>query len=240
MISAIVDILSLVVGATSVLPSQQSQSTHASVIAAPRTDPGILERQALCIQRAKESAPVALVFVGDSITQGWEDAGAASWKATFAEEGALNLGVSGDRTEHVLYRLQEAPLTRLHPKAVILLIGTNNLGHGTADARETLDGTVKVIETIRAQVPDATLIACATFPRGERFNQQRGDILQVNQAVARRFASDEHVVCLDLGSKFLDPDGSIPRSLMPDYLHLSPEGYAVWATGVKHALTKRP
>ena len=231
-------IVAFVVGATSIMPNPSVPPSHVAVVAAPRTDEGILDRQALCIKRAKESAPAPIVFVGDSITQAWEDPGAQVWKDSFAPMGAVNLGVSGDRTEHVLWRLQEAPLTRLQPKAVVLLIGTNNLGHGTSNATQTLEGTVKVIETIRTQVPEATIIACATFPRGEQFNTMRGDILQINQAVARRFASDDHVVCLDLGVKFLNPDGSIPAALMPDSLHLTPAAYAIWAAGIREVFAK--
>lgn len=221
-------------------PPPPLERTSSSSVAAPRTDAGILARQSDCVQLAKECAPASLVFVGDSITQGWNDGGVAMWDKHFAPIGAVNLGVSGDRTEHVLWRLQAAPITRIKPKAVVLLIGTNNIGHGTATVYETLDGTVKVIELLRAQVPDATIIACAVFPRGEQMNVMRGDALQVNQAVVRAFAGDSKVVCLDLGPKFLNPDGSIPLELMADSLHLTPKGYAVWADGIRAELAKLP
>lgn len=203
-----------------------------------RTDEGILPRQAEVIRRARESAPAKVVFVGDSITQSWEDPGAAIWQERFAPMGALNLGVSGDRTEHVLWRLQEAPLTRLNPRAVVLLIGTNNLGHGTANAQETLAGVKAVVAMIRKQVPDATLVLCSTFPRGETINAMRGDILQVNQAVAVAVKGDPKVVVVDLGDKFVSADGTISRQLMPDALHLTPKGYAIWADGITAALVR--
>lgn len=207
-----------------------------SLTPVPRSDAGILARQDVVLDRARTADPAALVFVGDSITQGWEDPGKATWATAFAPIGAVNLGVSGDRTEHVLWRLSQAPLTRLAPKVVVLLIGTNNLGHQHDDAQGTLAGITAVARTIRAQVPDATLALMAVFPRGERINAMRGDLLQINQALAVAFAGDPKVTIVDCGARFVKPDGSIDAALMPDALHLSPDGYAIWAQALEPVL----
>jgi lysophospholipase L1-like esterase len=183
-----------------------------------------------------------VVFIGDSITQGWEDDGRAVWSERIAPLGALNLGVSGDRTEHVLWRLGQAPITRLNPKAVVLLIGTNNVGHGRDDAAATLAGVRAVVSLVRAQAPTATVIVCGILPRGEQMNAMRGELLQVNQALAREFGAScdtdaplpagGGVRFIDFGTRFIAPDGKIPPGLMPDALHLSPAGYSVWADAV--------
>ncbi len=201
-----------------------------SVRPVPRTE-GAVERQTEVLRRVREAAgPAHLVFVGDSITQGWEGNGRERWEADFAPYNAMNLGVSGDRTEHVLWRLREAPLTPLAPKAIVLLIGTNNLGHGSSNAEETLLGVRRVIETLRAQCPDATVVVCGILPRGNRFNAMRGDICQINQVLAR--LDDARTIVVDFGERFVAIDGSIPTELMPDYLHLSPAGYGVWADAI--------
>jgi lysophospholipase L1-like esterase len=202
-----------------------------SVVPVARTDEGILARQTECLRRAKESAPAPVVFVGDSITQGWESAGAAVWKERMAPLGALDLGVSGDRTEHVLWRLKEAPLTRLEPRAIVLLIGTNNLGRGANMAEETLLGVTRVIAMLREQCPKSRILALNIFPRGERFNAMRGEIAQINQALSR-LDDGEHVRCLRIGDRFVEADGSIRREIMPDFLHLSEAGYRIWADGL--------
>lgn len=221
----------ILVGLLAMSPSFSNEQS--TVTPAPRIDEGILARQSEVLRRAHDSAPVQLVFVGDSITQAWEDGGAEIWKERFAPSGALNLGVSGDRTEHVLWRLDQAPLTRLDPKAVILLIGTNNLGHGTATAAQTFAGVRAVIAKIQSQVPKARILLCAIFPREEEMSAMRGDVAQVNQALASAFANDSSVRMIDLCASFVGANGKIPARLMPDFLHLSPAGYQVWADGIR-------
>lgn len=211
-----------------------------SLVPAPRKEQGAIERQDLLLCRVRESkGPVDVVFVGDSITQGWEGPGKEAWDTVRASMVAapitmLNLGNSGDRTEHVLWRLQQAPLTPLAPKAIVLLIGTNNLGHGTSNAAETLAGTRAVLKLLHEQCPQARIVAMATFPRGERLNPMRGDILQVNQAIAADHGAE--VAVLDIGTRFVQPEGDIRKDLMPDALHLSPAGYRIWADAVAEAL----
>ncbi|MAD19458.1 MAG: GDSL family lipase [Planctomycetaceae bacterium] len=213
-----------------------------AVVPAPRTDEWAIARQAELLRRARESAPHDVLFVGDSITQAWEGPGAGTWKARIAPLNALNLGNSGDRTEHVLWRLREAPLTRLDAKHVVLLIGTNNLGHGTSDAAETLAGVTRVAETLAEQCPDATIHILEIFPRGERMNPMRGDICQINQALRAMVAGERaaattagrrpRFTILPLGDAFMRPDGTIPKEIMPDYLHLTPDAYRMWADAI--------
>jgi lysophospholipase L1-like esterase len=201
----------------------------------------------MLLERARTGDPSPVIFIGDSITQGWELEGGKLWAERFAPLKAINLGASGDRTEHVLWRLKEAPLGRLDPSVVVILIGTNNVGHGRDDAAATLAGVNAVVECVRAQVPKASIVLCSIFPRGAQMNAMRGQVLQVNQALARTYPSEgggggvrRGVQVLDLGTRFIDPDGSIPASLMPDGLHLSPAGYAVWAEALRPFMPMAP
>jgi len=209
-----------------------------SVVPAPRDQAGSIARQDECIRRVRESSPAKVLFVGDSITQSWEGPGSVAWAKHLAPLGALNLGNSGDRTEHVLWRLEQAPLTRLTPEHIVLLIGTNNLGHGTSNAAETLAGIVEVARTLAAQCPEATIHLLEIFPRGERINPMRGEICQINQAL-RAFVAAEHAGASPgrfkihaIGDRFVAPDGSISRELMPDFLHLTPAAYEIWAEAI--------
>lgn len=213
-----------------------------STVPAPREDPGGAARQATVLERARTLPPAQVVFIGDSITQGWETEGSAVWRERIEPLGAVNLGVGGDRTEHVLWRLLQAPIGRLGPKAVVIMIGTNNIGHGRDDAAKALAGIRAVVSLVRAQAPTATVILCAILPRGATMNVMRGELLQANQALAREFgtphdpgsaeAAAAGVQFLDFGVRFIDADGKIPAELMPDALHLSPKGYAVWADAI--------
>ena len=210
-------------------PATKAPASNAAVVPARRGDEGIQPRVEETLRRARETAKAPIVFVGDSITQGFETAGKKTW-SVFAELGAVNLGVSGDRTEHVLWRLQQAPITRLEPKVIVLLIGTNNLGHGTANAEQTLEGVLAVLAALRAQAPQARILVTEIFPRGERINAMRGDILQVNQAV--RGQVDANTRCLPIGDRWVLADGTIAKATMPDFLHLSPAAYEQWAAAL--------
>jgi len=209
----------------------QDARKPSSLVPAPRTDDWAVKREAECIRRATESEPTPVVFVGDSITQSWEDPGKAAWAKHIAPLGALNLGNSGDRTENVLWRLDKAPLGRLKPKHIVLLIGTNNLGHGTSNATETLEGVKAVASRLAEQCPDATVHILEIFPRGERFNAMRGDICQINQALRAWVAGQtgSRLAIHAIGDRFMGTDGSISKEIMPDALHLTPKGYEMWA-----------
>jgi lysophospholipase L1-like esterase len=214
--------------AYSAMPGQAPESPrNPATTPTPRTDAAILARQAEVLRRAREAPASPVVFLGDSITQGFEGAGQAAWDRHLAPLGALNLGVSGDRTEHVLWRLEQASLARLEPKAIVLLIGTNNLGHGTSTAEQTLEGLHRILATLRAQAPDAVVVALEIFPRGERFNAMRGDIAQINQVL--RTQRGERVRVLSIGDRWVRRDGGIARESMPDFLHLSEAAYEEWA-----------
>jgi lysophospholipase L1-like esterase len=213
-----------------------------SVVPVPRTDAGGKRREEELLRRAREEKG-DVVFVGDSITQAWEGPGKQQWDKRFAPWNALNLGNSGDRTEHVLYRLEQAPLKRLHPEHIVLMIGTNNLGHGSSTAAETLLGIKRIVETLREQCPDAVVHVLEVFPRGDAINPMRGDIAQINQALrayVRAAASPQQLRIHAIGDLFVEPDGEIRREIMPDALHLSPEGYTIWAEALAPLLRKQP
>lgn len=215
-----------------------AKDTHSAIDAMPRGDRGWKERQDVLNKRAEEAGEKAqLIFVGDSITQGWEGEGKEVWTKHFAKYNAVNLGIGGDRTQHVLWRLDNGNLKGLKPKAAVVMIGTNNSNGEDNTPGQIADGVTAIVQKVREKLPQTKILLLPIFPRGENFNNQRGKILQVNQ-VLQKLADEKNIFWVDFGHKFVNPDGRIPRELMPDYLHLSPPAYQIWAESIDPLLEK--
>lgn len=155
-----------------------------------------------------------------------------------APRHAVNLGISGDRTEHVLWRFENGNLEGIAPKAAVVMIGTNNfLGDGTNSPEQVLEGVRAVVQRLRERLPGTKILLLGIFPRGDRFNEMRGNLLQVNQALSR-LNDGEQVFFADIGAAFVEDDGSISKEIMPDALHLSAEGYQRWADAIEPWLVR--
>lgn len=190
----------------------------------------MLRHQAILDEVERRKNSIDLLLIGDSITQGWEEEeNSTLWQAYFEPRNALNLGYSGDRTEQVLWRIQNGEIDGLSPKVTTLLIGTNNTGHRQDPARETASGIEAIIEELRTRLPETTIVLHAILPCGEspadplrRLNAEINDIITA-------YANTDSVRLFDIGQEFVDDDGQLDLSLMPDLLHLSPAGYRIWA-----------
>jgi beta-glucosidase len=211
-------------------------AAHSAITPSQRTDEGSKRRFDELLKRVREEGPGArIVFLGDSITQGWEGAGREVWERYYGPRKALNLGIGGDRTQHVLWRLQNGHAEGLDPKVVVLMIGTNNSNGEDNTPGQIAEGVAAIVRLIREKMPNARVLLSAIFPRGENFSAHRGKILQVNQVI-RKLADGHTVQWLDFGHDFVEADGLIAASVMPDYLHLSPQGYRIWAESMEPAL----
>lgn len=211
---------------------------HSALESVPRNDEWWKNRHALLNQRAAEAGEKAeVIFIGDSITQGWEGEGQEVWEKYYAPRQAVNLGIGGDRTQHVLWRLENGNLQGLKPKVAVVMIGTNNSNGEDNTVSQIAEGVAAIVQKLRRALPNTKILLLGIFPRGENPNPQRGKILQVNQ-VLERLANDSSIVWIDFGSRFVDAAGLIPRSLMPDFLHLSPPGYQLWAEAIEPTLTQ--
>jgi lysophospholipase L1-like esterase len=191
------------------------------------------------LKQAEERKPVELLFLGDSITQGWHATGTETWERFYVPRHVLNFGIGGDRTEQVLWRLDHGEVANLAPKVVVLLIGTNNVGRNTNE--EVSEGVKAVVGRLRSKLPKSKILLLGLFPRG-----QSDDPTPTEMAVDSRLASINKIVAklddgkmikfLDIGKAFLNGDGQIPRSVMPDFLHLSRTGYRIWADAMEPTL----
>ena len=163
-----------------------------------------------------------LVFAGDSITQIWE--GSPAYQRDFEKFNPVNLGVGGDRTENLLWRLQHGGEGNLDPEVVVLLIGVNNLGqrHDTPEA--VFHGVRANLNELKNAFPSAKILLLGVFPFEESPDSPvRGDVKQVNLLI-RSFA-DDRVTVMDVGDIFLEKDGSISKDILGDFLHPTPAGY---------------
>lgn len=206
--------------------------TNTAIIPVSRTG-SVTNRQNLVIQRAKENpGDYDIEFIGDSITQGWEGRGKNVWQEFYGKRKVINMGVGGDRTQHVLWRFEHGQLDGIKAKVAVVMIGTNNSNNRDNTESEILEGVTAIVQQIRARQPDTKIILLGIFPRGHTFSPQRGKILQVNEALAR-LDDGKHVFYVDIGSKLIENDGSISKSMMPDYLHPTEAGYKIWANAIE-------
>ena len=207
--------------------------THSAVTPEPR-DGNWVKRHESFNQRVAQGN-VDLIFIGDSITHAWESSGKKVWAQYYAKRNAVNLGIGGDRTQHVLWRLDNGNIKNIAPKVAVVMIGTNNSADGRNTAEEMIDGVKAVVDKLRAKQPKTKILLLDIFPRGQRINAQRGKILQVNQVLSQLDARP-HVTFLRIGHNFVSPDGSIAKDIMPDFLHLTPKGYEIWAKSIEPTL----
>ena len=213
---------------------------HPSTEPVARTDEHWVKRQELLNQRVAEAGKTAkVIFIGDSITEAWEQDGKKIWAQHFATHGAINLGVSGDQTQHVLWRLDHGNLVGLNPKTAVLMIGTNNVSAAAFDGStvgQIAEGVAAVVQKLKDKLPQIRILLVGIFPRGLSPNAQRGDALQVNQII-QKLADGRNVFYLDFGARFISRDGTIPAEVMPDYLHLSAKGYRIRAEAIEDQLS---
>ena len=214
-----------------------SAQTHSAVEPAARTGRQMQRHQSFNKIVESQKGEVDLIFIGDSITQGWEGNGRGTWEYYYGDRRAVNLGIGGDRTQHVLWRLENGNIDGISPKLAVVMIGTNNSADDRNTAGEIVDGVQAVVGKLRSSLPDTKILLLGIFPRGSEFNNQRGKILQVNQVI-RKLSDDSMVAWLDIGHHFIDADGRIPSTIMPDALHLSPLGYELWAQAIEKRLAR--
>jgi lysophospholipase L1-like esterase len=185
---------------------------------------------------------VDLLFLGDSITDGWRwgNGGSTIWPRLYAPRHAANFGIGYDRIQNVLWRVEHGELENLSPKVVVLLIGTNNAGNeDNGQPRNTtpeiIAGISNLVRQIQFRLPASKILLLGVFPRGQKNDPVREQVKAVNAGIAQ-LADDTQVKFLDLGEKFLAPDGTLSRELFPDLLHPNTKGYQIWADAMEPVL----
>lgn len=181
---------------------------------------------------------IDLLFIGDSITQGWEKEGVATWEKHYAKRNAFAIGFGGDRTENVLWRFHHGALENMSPKLIVMMIGTNNTGHRHEDPKTTAAGIKNLLGELKQRLPDSKVLLLAIFPRDE---QPDGFLRNINNKVndiIKTYADNKTVFFADINSVFLTEDGVLPKEIMPDLLHPNEKGYELWAEALEPHLQK--
>lgn len=181
------------------------------------------------------SGDVDLLFVGDSITEGWP---APLWQKYFAPYKAANFGVGGDQTGNVLWRLENGDIEKLNPKVVVLMIGINNFGLNNEGPKEVFQGVEAVVTTLHTAFPNAKILVNGIFPYQEAAQSpMRAPIIKANQLI-KTLDDGKHIFFRDYGHLMLQDDGSISPEIMPDFLHPAEPGYQIWADAMMPTLRR--
>ena len=184
--------------------------------------------------------PVDLVMFGDSITHFWEWKHPDSWAALTNGHSVLNCGYGGDRTQHLLWRLEHGELDGYTAKNVAILIGTNNNSSKDTKPEDVADAVQRIVAVVKEKQPQAKILLHAIFPRGESGNTRHSAPRLRNDAtnvlLVKLAAKDPSVIWVDVCLKFLDETGWVPKSMMGDGIHPTEAGYAIWSAELKKAL----
>lgn len=214
-------------------------------VAAPKMDPKTAQPQAGFMASHEKFLAVAkegkvqVLFLGDSITAGWAGGGKDVWAKAFSQWNPANFGIGGDRTQHVLWRIENGELEGIKPKVAVIMIGTNNTAGDSAE--DIAKGVTKIVTTVRAKLPTTKILLLAVFPRGNKPDGKLGTgydkIKEVNSILAK-LDDRKNVHYLDIGEKFIQGKDALSAEIMPDFLHLSPAGYQIWADAITPKLNE--
>jgi lysophospholipase L1-like esterase len=221
---------------------------HAAVLPAPRFNKkGWLKRHEEILRDIKQGDP-ELIFVGDSITDRWAHAGKSVWDRYYKPLEAVNMGVGGDGTQHVLWRLQSGELNGINPKLAVVMIGTNNSNGDDFTAEQIANGMIAVVSELRAQLPKTKILLLSIFPRGTyaqrkelpkpaEYSSQRAKNERASE-IAAGLADGETVFYLNINDHLVDRDNRVSPEIFPDLVHPNAKGYEIWAEALAPMLHK--
>lgn len=203
------------------------------------------------VLRMKDSINPEIVLIGNSITHFWggeprlknadgkprKPNGPNAWASVFSNHRVLNLGFGWDRIQNVLWRLDHGEVDGLHPRTIIMHLGTNNTSE-TANARmnsaaEIVEGIRAVCMRLRSKVPMAQIVLMKVFPREEKPDHPRRILINEINKQLEVFARENNIDLLDIGPKILAPDGTLPREIAGDFCHPTEKGYQIWADEIR-------
>jgi lysophospholipase L1-like esterase len=225
-------LLASLLGITSIFAQATGQRPNTAIVPAPQN---LWMRTHEALNKIADAGKGDLMFLGDSITAGWKSQ-AALYNAEFGKYAPVNFGIGGDCTENILYRLQNGNLSKIRPKVIVLLIGTNNLNLNSNTPQETFEGIQAVIKEIHQRSPDSKILLLGILPREEKPGGRLRTAVEETNKLLPSLDDGKTVYYLDIGPRFLAPDGSISREVMSDFVHPAPKGYQIWAEAMREPL----
>lgn len=182
--------------------------------------------------------PSEILFIGDSITYNWasNSRGKPVWDQYYGHLDVVNMGISGDKTENILWRLQHSSLEEVKPKVAVVLAGINNIHRDRPE--QIAEGVEAIVNEILTRAPSCQVLLMGLFPRGYQASApERPNIKAVN-AMLKSLDARPRVVFLDISEEFLDQNGVYPRDMSPDALHPLAKGYEIWANAMNPILER--
>jgi len=244
MTRSIISCLVAIVVLVSVVPAGAAEKKPAkknhAVVPAPRIAEWWFARQAKCIGLMAKG-DVELMMCGDSITHNFESEkhGLPVWKKYFEPRKAINLGCGGDRTQHLLWRINHLPKPKKAPKGAVVLIGTNNICWGSDTPRQAAEGVQAVAKRLHELYPEMKILVLGVLPRRRKLTHpHRKQIIELNGYLPELLKGIKNVTFLDIGPHFLDDKGFLSAEMMPDTTHPSTKGHEVWAKAIEPELKK--
>jgi len=202
-------------------------------IGQPRDAGWIKHHEQLVNQTVAHKDDIKIVFFGDSITAGWAGNGKEIWAKYYTPRHAYNYGIGGDRTEHLIYRIENKEFDGVKARVVVLKIGTNNLGANTVE--DIAHGIKEVINQLFVKMPATKVLLLGIIPRnGEALETK---VQSINTLISK-YADDKKVFYLDMSPEFQDSPGKEKAGLYVDTVHLTKEGYQVWYDTMEPLLKK--
>lgn len=175
---------------------------------------------------------VDLAFVGDSITRRWRGEGNKQvWDKYWGSYNAVNMGIGGDTTQNVLWRLQNGQLDGYQARVFVVMIGTNNCWGKNVVPADVAAGVKAILDLIQQKQPGAKILLLSILPVGEKPNPGRETRTAINGLISKFQGGP--VEYMDISAKFLEADKTISKEVMPDHLHLAPKGYEIWSEAIK-------
>ena len=185
----------------------------------------------------KSQGEIGLLFLGDSITDFWPRRGEWSW-LKFAAYKPADFGISGIQTEEILWNITNGELDGINPKVVVVMIGTNNIGHYPDEKPEwAAAGVKKIVDTVHAKLPNSKVLLLGVFPRSAHNSPIQQKVSAINQIISK-LEDGQKTRYLDISKAFLDETGEIPKTVMPDGLHPNAHGYDLWYEAMTPLLTE--
>ena len=229
--------LSLLLLALLAAPAIAQKAENTAVVPVPREGARWTNRHQAMNERVAKGN-VDLLMIGDSITHGWEGSGRKVWEKYYAGRNAFNIGFSGDRTENVLWRLQNKAVEGISPKLAVVMIGTNNAGHRQDDPADTAAGIEAIVKELRKRLPETKILLLAIFPRGATPDDKLRKLNDATNEIIAKLDDGEHVHFLNINDTFLTDDGTLTKEVMPDLLHPQEKGYQMWAEAMEPSVKK--
>lgn len=230
-------------------PGSDARTANNALIPVPKLEDDAYDWYARheAVLKAGKAITPEIVLIGDSITHFWggepKDAnpivrGGEEWEALFGKYRTLNLGFGWDRTQNVLWRLDNGEFDGLKPKAVILNIGTNNFSQ-TENARastpeETAAAVQEICRRIHEKAPEAQIILMAVFPRGEKPDNPHRQKINALNSLLKPLGEGKGIFFLDIEPQLVNADGTISKEILSDFCHPAPKGYKIWAEALKN------